>query len=399
MRIAMIDPSLFTPSYDQALACALVEVGHEVTLYGRRPGPSDANPPGVPLADIFYRVADSRAAHTLPRQARLALKGVDHLWSMGRLLRRLRRSPPDVIHFQWVALPMVDRRMLAAFRRLGPLILTMHDTNPFNGNPSSRLQALGMAGCIAQFDKVIVHTVQGRDRLAALGVDADRLAIVPHGPVWPALPPPPADPMEGVMTFTLFGKIKPYKGADILIEAFARLPAALRLQSRVRIVGKSYMDLAPLHALAQTLGVASQVEIEDRFVADDEITGLFGPGVIAAFPYREIDSSGVLPQALAQGRPVIAFAIGGFAETLIDGRHGHLVAAGDGAGFTAGMEHLVADRGFAAACAGHARALSDQGVTWDAIARQTAALYRLAGAGSDAAAPAPAHARSAALAG
>ena len=53
------------------------------------------------------------------------------------------------------------------------------------------------------------------------------------------------------------------------------------------------------------------------------------------------------------------------------------------------MAHLIEDRGFASACSTRARALSDQGVTWEAIARQTASLYRACGAGYAAAARAP----------
>lgn len=380
MRVSMIDPSLFTLPYDQALATGLEAVGHSVTLYGRRPGPSDSNPPGVPLVPEFYRLAGSRLVAALPAKLRLGVKGLDHVWSMSRLLRRLRRERPDVIHFQWLPLPLVDRVMLAGFRRVAPLVLTVHDTNPFNGDPSARLQSLGVLRCLQQFGRLIVHTDQGHARLRAQGLPADRLVVLPHGPM-PAAPEHRApDPMQGPLTITLFGKIKPYKGADVLIEAFARLPDALQEGARVRIVGKSYMDLAPLEALIRRHGLGRQVGIEDRFVADAEVPALFGPGVVAAFPYREIDTSGVLPQALAHGRPVVASRIGVFAETLRDGVHGHLVPPDDPAALADALTHLIADRSFAAACAREALALSDSGMGWDRIAEHTADAYREAGA-------------------
>ena len=380
MRISMIDPSLFTLPYDQALATGLEAVGHSVTLFGRRPGPSDSNPPGVPLVTDFYRLAGSRPVAALPAKLRLAIKGLDHAWSMARLLRRLRRERPDVIHFQWLPLPLVDRIMLAGFRRVAPMVLTVHDTNPFNGDPSARLQSLGVARCLEQFGRLIVHTEQGRARLQAQGLPADRLVVLPHGPM-PAAPEHRApDPMAGPLTVTLFGKIKPYKGADVLIEAFARLPDTLRAQARVRIIGKSYMDLAPLEALVGRHGLGRQIRIEDRFVGDDDVPALFGPGVIAAFPYREIDTSGVLPQALAHGRPVVASRIGVFAEALQDGVHGHLVPQDDPAALSDALAHLISDRPFAAACARAALALSDSGMGWDRIAEHTADAYREAGA-------------------
>lgn len=384
MRIAMIDPSLFTLPYDQALATGLVHAGHAVAIHGRRPGPDDSSPPGVPLEETFYRLANSGPAMRLPRPAQRALKGFDHAWSMGRLLARLRRDRPDVIHFQWLPLPLVDRPMLGLFRRIAPLVLTVHDTNPFNGDRALRLQAAGFFGCLGLFPKLIVHTAQGEARLVARGVAPERLTVLPHGPMAMTRHSPVPDDMLGKLTFVLFGKIKDYKGADVLIEAFAALPEALRRQARVRIVGKPYMDLAPLEALLATHSLAGdgpgQIAIEPRFVADAEVPELFGPGAVAMFPYREIDTSGVLPQALAQARPVVATRLGVFAETLTDGVHGHLVPMDDAPALTKALAHLIEDRAFAAACSHNARALSDATDSWDTIAERTAAIYRAAGA-------------------
>jgi glycosyltransferase involved in cell wall biosynthesis len=278
---------------------------------------------------------------------RLGIKGVDHIASMLGLLRRFRRERPDVIHFQWLPLPLVDRFMLARFRRVAPLVLTVHDTNPFNGAPSTGLQSAGMAQCFSLFDQLIVHTGQGRDRLQAQGIAPERLTLVAHGllePLPEALPP---DPFDGEVTFLLFGKIKPYKGFDVLIEAFAQLPAELQAQARILVVGKPYMDLAPILERARVLGVAERLTLVPRFVSDTEMTGLFASGTVAVFPYREIEASGVLSLALAHGRPVIASALGNFREVLEDGVQGLLVPPDDVAALSAAMARLLADRAFA----------------------------------------------------
>ncbi len=374
MRVAMIDPSLFTLPYDGALATALIQEGHEVTLFGRGVGPDDSNPSGIPLAEAFYRFTGSRAVSVLPGKLRRGIKGLEHGWSMAALARRLRRERPDVIHFQWLPLPLVDRPMLAWFRRIAPLVLTVHDTNPFNGDPASPLQR-GFFACLAKFDRLVVHTEQGSARIVARGIPPTRLAVLPHGPVNGPAGAVADEPAEGDVTFVLFGKIKPYKGADTIIQAFARLPERLRMQARLRIVGKPYMELSPLHELIHRYDLAGRVDIEPRFVADAEVSSLFAPGAVALFPYREIDSSGVLPQALAHARPVIASRIGVFAEMLKDGVHGHLVPADDVAGFAAALAPFIEDRGFAAACSRNTLALSRSCIGWTEIARRTAAVY------------------------
>ena len=191
--------------------------------------------------------------------------------------------------------PIIDRRFLAGLRRIAPLVLTVHDTNPFNGDPSSGLQGLGMAHAFGAFDRLIVHTARGRERLLQHGADPARVVIAPHGPLGKPAPARADDPMDGVITFLMFGKIKPYKGIPLLIEAFPGFPTAAR-QARLRVVGKPYMDSSPCASLRRNGGV--EPGLEPRFVPDEELPALFGPGTVAVFPYREIEASGVLTLAL-----------------------------------------------------------------------------------------------------
>src|ERR1700712_4386936 len=157
MKVAIVDPSLFTLPYDGALARGLADIGHQPTLYGRAMRPEDGARQDVRLEEDFYRVADSRIGTALPSKLRLAVKGLDHIWSMRRLLAKLRRERPDVIHFQWLPLPLIDRVLLGQFKKIAPLVLTVHDTNPFNGDPSAALQGRGLAKCLELFDRLIVH--------------------------------------------------------------------------------------------------------------------------------------------------------------------------------------------------------------------------------------------------
>jgi len=375
MRVALIDPSLFTLFYDAPLAAGLQAEGHEVVLHGRNLGPDDNAAHGAPLRASFYRVSDAPTLARLPPAVRLGLKGLDHAWSMAALLRRLRRERPDIIHFQWLPLPLVDRFFLKRLRQIAPLVLTVHDTNPFNGNPTGRLQRVGAHAAFRDFDRLIVHTEQGRARLLAHGEGADRVAIMPMGMLGPVATTDAVDPMLGELTFLLFGKIKPYKGADLLIEAFARIEAGLRAQARLRIIGKPYMDLEPLQRSIEQFGLADRVSLEPRFVHDDEVSGIFAPGVVAAFPYREIEASGVLTLAIGFGRPILATRLGGFIETVRDGKHGLLVPPEDVAALSSAMSRFIRERDFAAMCAKNVQKLTASVPTWLEIARETTALY------------------------
>ena len=158
MKIALIDPSLFTWPYDIALARGLMEHGHEVKIYGRAPWTALPADETCYLDEHFYKSLEGRWARRLPAKLFLALKGLSHISSMARLIAVLKRDKPDIIHFQWSPLAIVDKRFLPALRRIAPIILTVHDSAPYNDNPKSRLQRVGATTIMQDFDRLIVET-------------------------------------------------------------------------------------------------------------------------------------------------------------------------------------------------------------------------------------------------
>jgi glycosyltransferase involved in cell wall biosynthesis len=175
--------------------------------------------------------------------------------------------------------------------------------------------------------------------------------------------------------FLLFGKLKPYKGADLLLEAVRRLPTDILKRVEVLIVGKPYMDVAPL--LDASRGLEGCIRFDLRFVPDDEMSGLLAQTDVIVFPYREIDVSGVLMAALPHGRPIIASRVGGFAELLVDGRHGFLVPPGDIEALAAAIARLCVQDNTRATMGAAVAELGAAVPSWDMIARQTIDLYCL----------------------
>src|SRR5262245_19363865 len=213
LRVALIDPSLFTLPYDAALAEGLRALGHEVSIYGRPLAADERMAEVRGVIPAFYRRLSSKSVAAWPRPAFLLAKGLSHVTGATSLALRLNRAPPGVIHFQWLPLPAVDRPLVAALRRAAPVVLPMHDSNPFNAAPSSRLQRLGAFAALESIDRIIVHTAQGRARLEARGVPAERIAQVPHGLLGaddaaPAAPGAASEEAGAEACFLLFGKIK-----------------------------------------------------------------------------------------------------------------------------------------------------------------------------------------------
>lgn len=379
MRIALVDPSLFTWPYDQQLTSALRAIGHEAVLFGKVLPVSDTYASDPLLRQHFYKGLAHPGWGRLPKPIFRAVKGVNHLASMARLVSTLEKWAPDVIHFQWLPLPAVDGWFLPVLHRIAPLVLTVHDTLPFNGAPGSSVQTMGALKVLRAFDRLIVHTDQGRERVSLHVGGVERIVRVPHGLLHEhassTSPTPAATNSEGRTTFLLFGKIKPYKGVDVLIEALSRLGPAARSRCRVRVVGRPYMDTESLVRRAGELGVAEMIDFQFRFVSDEELAGELDRATALVFPYREIEASGVLMAAITRVRPVIASRLGSFAELIEDGSQGLLVPPGDAAALATALERVVQEPRLLQRLARGMDALRGAIPEWNDIARQTVTVY------------------------
>ena len=100
-----------------------------------------------------------------------------------------------------------------------------------------------------------------------------------------------------------FGLLRPYKGVDVLLEAWRRGGAGRRAVDR--------RDAADGHVVRRTARACARAL---RFVSGAELAGAFRAADLVVLPYREIDQSGVLFTALAFGKPMLATTVGGFPE-------------------------------------------------------------------------------------
>jgi glycosyltransferase involved in cell wall biosynthesis len=368
MRVHVVDPPAFTPPYDHALCRALGAAGADVELFTSRFAYGAVAPPqGYVKHDFFYR-----STHAVPgaspaaQRARRALKLAEHVPDMLRYRRAARAA--DVVHFQWLGVQQLDAHLLprtaSGSRGRPPLVLTAHDVLPREGGARRRAAQLRL---YAGVDAVVVHSEHGRTRLTReLGVDGRRVHVIPHGAFahladLPAGPPPFQTDRRVVL---FFGLLRPYKGLDVLMEAWRGIDDA-----ELWIVGMPRMDVAALLADAP-----ANVRLVSRFVADSELPAYFRRADLVVLPYREIEQSGVLFTALAFGKPLLVSDVGAFSE-LAERGAAHAVAPGDAGALHDALAGLLANPAELAALGERALALALGDYGWDAIAARTLALY------------------------
>ncbi|MGH2925221.1 MAG: glycosyltransferase family 4 protein, partial [Solirubrobacterales bacterium] len=312
MRVQVVDPPAYTPPYDRSLCAALARRGAEVELVTSRftHGP-------VPAAD-GYRVSEQFGADPHPSRLR---KGVAHLAGMAR--HRLRSDPADVVHYQWLPVPGLDRRLLAPVR---PRVMTAHGV--LRADDLERRLARGLGALLERMDAVVTLSEHGARRLRDAGIAPDRVRTIPHGAFDYLTRLPDEDPLPGDLAavdgpvILCFGLIRPYKGVDVLVEAFSDLDGA-----ELWVVGRPLgMTIDGLRAQAER--APGRVRFVPRFLPDSELPAYFRRADLVVLPYRDAEQSGVLFAALAFGKPIVMSDVGGFSEVAALGA-GRLVPPGD----------------------------------------------------------------------
>jgi glycosyltransferase involved in cell wall biosynthesis len=213
--------------------------------------------------------------------------------------------------------------------------------------------------------------------LVALGVPADRIAVVPcgvdTGHFRPTGPVAPRGARSRVLTVS---RLVPRKGVDTVVRAMARLPGAeLVVAGGPPAAGlDTDREVARLRALATAEGVGDRVCFLGAVGHADLPAMLRSADVVACVPTYE--PFGIVPlEAMACGVPVVASAVGGLADTVVDGVTGRHVPPGDDTAVAAALGELLADPGRAHALgrAGRRRAESEFG--WSRVAAAHLGVY------------------------
>lgn len=379
MKIAMLDPSLFTGRYDDGLCAALGAAGHEVSLLARPMRPTDAiEPANYAYVPRFFARSEGLRGAVGEGRAFRALKAAEYLASAALSnLRRLRAD--DVVHVQWLPFPMADQHLIARLRagsKRPALIHTVHNASAYHGD--SGAQGAGYRALLDQFDALIVHGETTYDAMIAQGVAAQRLHIVPHPPMELASAGEPdmaSVPEANAPRILFFGTIRPYKGFDLLTEACIKLWQD-GLDFELAVAGKPFMDIEPLLSSVRAEGFGDRKLLDLGFLTEHRLDAHLRKSDIIAFPYRHIDSSGAFLSALHYGKAMVASRVGMF-ETLHE-QAVRLCAPDDIGALAEALRALVSDADARARLGQGALDLRASMGSWDQAAAQTLAVYEKA---------------------
>jgi glycosyltransferase involved in cell wall biosynthesis len=303
-----------------------------------------------------------------------------HYWKQDRSFYRWISAEPDekIVHFQemtlWSAYGHIRRLQRAGIR----VFYTVHNVR-WHEYPrflppavAERIRRRYLRAC----DGLMVHSDALKQALSQmLGEGHPPIYVTPHG-AWSAssqeAPVRDVSSQLALKRLLFFGIIGHYKGVHVLLDAMKLLPDDFTLTIAGRPNSASYHE----QLREQIAGFPpGRVEFIDRFVADEEIPGLFAKSSLLVLPYVNFNAqSGVLHDALAWGLPVVGTDVGAIGTSIREWRIGEVVTPDNAEQLAAGILRMFEPDRYTAAMTGIERARQE--LSWDRTAEATIAGYK-----------------------
>lgn len=232
--------------------------------------------------------------------------------------------------------------MLAGRLARKPVLWHLHDI--LSAEHFSVLQRRGVVALANRLaSRVIANSQASRDAFVACGGNAELVAVVPNGidaTAFDAAPAPDIAPIRarGSRLIGLFGRIAPWKGQHVLIDALPRLPGVNALIVGDALFGETDYKARQLSRAAE-LGVADRVH---WLGFRDDVPALMRAVDVVVHASTAPEPFGrVIVESMLARRPVVAAAGGATAELLGAG-YEYLVTPNDAAALAGAIARLLA---------------------------------------------------------
>jgi D-inositol-3-phosphate glycosyltransferase len=326
---------------------------------------------GVLLDLIASDELDSSEFRGIPRMRFLKFRGDQNphvsLWNKtarilsyySKLIRYAATAKPKIFHILWNNKFLhFDRTLLTYYYKLlgKKVVLTVHNVNTERrDNKDSAFNRFTLRVQYRLADHLFVHTEKMKQELIdEFGTQAGRISVIPLGinnfAPQTNLTSAEAKRRLGIRkdekAILFFGRITPYKGLEILVEAFQKgLPPADNY--RLMIAGRPEEATEggywlPIREALRADVQKGRVLLRAEHIPDAETEFYFKAADVLVLPYRDIYQSGILFLGYSFGLPALAANVGSLKEEMVEGRTGFLFQPEDPADLAAAIEKYFA---------------------------------------------------------
>jgi glycosyltransferase involved in cell wall biosynthesis len=258
------------------------------------------------------------------------------LWNFRAEARR-RSGGVDLVHAHWLPTGLVAAQVGK------PFVLQLWGTDV-----ELARKAGALARRIVRKARLVICPSRALES-AARELGAREVRVIPSGVQVPEVVAEPADPPEVLFA----GRLSPEKGILELVEAASGMNLVVAGDGPLREHVPGALGFVPHHALG----------------------ALYERAAVVACPSHREGFGVVCAEAMAYGRPVVAGAVGGLLDLVVDGETGLLVPPRDVSALRAALERLLGDADLRRRLGEAARERIKERFAWPAVTDATIAAY------------------------
>lgn len=388
LQVAIVDSSNAVYLYEHYLCSALSSARVKVHLIGSKFLNEDVDSVGrsYTRVDVFYKYGAKILIKIggLPgsKYLKYLTRVIEHIFGLIKLHHYIRKNNIKIVHFQWTQIPFLDNIFIKLNKRLCKFVYTVHNTNINHGDNSyvSNFQKIGYLNFLNKMDALICHTLYSKNNIINYyNFEKKKIYIIPHGKM-STFYSYKYDKLDCVNNKYLidkndrliifFGNISKYKGLDILLSAYSKLPQNISFKTKLIIIGRNQDQIN----LSQYKNLPNVI-FDNDYISDRWIEPIFKRCELLVLPYRDIDQSGVLMTGIHYRKSIIASDIPAFKEIFGEKGNNHMFKSEDSGDLEKMLTSYLSNELVARSNKESIVHLSDSWVTWEEIAKLTLDVY------------------------
>ena len=276
------------------------------------------------------------------------VKILSYFYSLLKLVCILKSVRPDVLHIQWWKQWNLDYLFLSLYKKyVKQIVFTAHNLVPHDTGESMKDKCIKYYNKV---DKIIVHDNNSKNELIkCFHIKEDKIAVIAHGILDFSVNEAEVVSimneisekynLKGKLVFSSMGGQSPYKGTDLICDAFLN-SEILKNNTDVFLIiaGKGSI------ATPERVKELNNVLVVNYSLSDSEFQAIMRLTDVMLLPYRKISQSGVLLTTIQNQIPFAVTPVGGLAEPLELAHVGWIVSSPTIEDVRECMENLAKDK-------------------------------------------------------
>jgi glycosyltransferase involved in cell wall biosynthesis len=217
-------------------------------------------------------------------------------------------------------------------------IVVVHDAAAHPGDPYGLVHRWCLREAVAADHVVTLSAFVARQLTARLGIPTEKISTLFHPDIRYGAASARTDNAAGPLRILFIGRLLPYKGLALLMEAVESLRRD-GVPLTLGVFGRGPIEISLRERLSRL-----DAEVVNRWLDHDEFGAIFSRHDLVVAAHTEGSQSGIVAAALGAGVPVVVTPVGGLVEQVVPGVTGIVAESVSSRAVAEAIRKIAADR-------------------------------------------------------